>query len=563
MAIARSGGRFFVPGKDGAPANGWKVETHAPGSAGVLGTNDKAVYTDYTLTTPLPNPFVLDERGEKEVWFKGQYLIKVRDELNNLIYTFDYYGTGDSSLDYDSVAKLKLTAGEYNGQIAYLKGYYAVGDGGGGEVYWDATSTETPDNGMIFQVTGVTTGRWKRPDKGFIDVQWYGIQASVDNQAKIQAALDYAATNVLSLYFSAGTYTIASGMTTSANILIFGAGVRETIIDCSLGFGYWAFTFSDPAPSVLRGASIRDMTIDGVSKSVTRRGVYFDSNQVSGKVDNVNFTDLYAGIEVHSDAVNGRSYGHEISNCVFSGILTKAIYAYANSEQLLIDHCWFQSGNNLAGNAAIHIVSSTSTQIKGCIIQVFYDGIVIEGGKPVKIEDCHFEDNNNYNISLDSSTSYWNDDIEISGCYMRAGKRGVYITADAGREGQGLTLLNNTFTTITDTGIAGGTTQSPIFGTASNVMTNIVAINNNWHKDFTTSVAIFDGVTPDLEITSEQTDILMGKGLKLTGKGLFSAGIGVGNSATATTPGSVTDKIEVFDETGASLGFLAVYGSIT
>ena len=39
--------------------------------------------------------------------------------------------------------------------------------------------------------------------------------------------------------------------------------------------------------------------------------------------------------------------------------------------------------------------------------------------------------------------------------------------------------------------------------------------------------------------------------------------LGVGNSAAATTPGNVVKKIEVFDDAGNSLGFLAVYDSIT
>lgn len=49
------------------------------------------------------------------------------------------------------------------------------------------------------------------------------------------------------------------------------------------------------------------------------------------------------------------------------------------------------------------------------------------------------------------------------------------------------------------------------------------------------------------------------RGQKLITRG----GLGVGNSAAATTPGSVTKKVEIFDETGASLGFLPVYSSIT
>ena len=39
--------------------------------------------------------------------------------------------------------------------------------------------------------------------------------------------------------------------------------------------------------------------------------------------------------------------------------------------------------------------------------------------------------------------------------------------------------------------------------------------------------------------------------------------LGVGNSASATALGSVTDKIEVFDDAGASLGFFPVYDAIT
>lgn len=51
--------------------------------------------------------------------------------------------------------------------------------------------------------------------------------------------------------------------------------------------------------------------------------------------------------------------------------------------------------------------------------------------------------------------------------------------------------------------------------------------------------------------------------LKTDDKFLATAGLGVGNSAAATTPGTVTDRIEVFDDTGASIGFIAVYDTIT
>ncbi|HEX6937761.1 MAG TPA: hypothetical protein VF158_00005 [Longimicrobiales bacterium] len=44
---------------------------------------------------------------------------------------------------------------------------------------------------------------------------------------------------------------------------------------------------------------------------------------------------------------------------------------------------------------------------------------------------------------------------------------------------------------------------------------------------------------------------------------IAAGGLGVGNSAAATTPGAVTRKIEVFDADGNSLGYVAVYDAIT
>lgn len=49
--------------------------------------------------------------------------------------------------------------------------------------------------------------------------------------------------------------------------------------------------------------------------------------------------------------------------------------------------------------------------------------------------------------------------------------------------------------------------------------------------------------------------------LTADGKGLFAAGIGVGNSAAAASMGALTRKVEVFDASGASLGFVPIYAS--
>jgi hypothetical protein len=66
----------------------------------------------------------------------------------------------------NSVADLKaLSAGAFH--CAQLLGYYAPGDGGGGEFYWDASSSE-PDNGgtIITPASNPGAGRWKRLIEG-------------------------------------------------------------------------------------------------------------------------------------------------------------------------------------------------------------------------------------------------------------------------------------------------------------------------------------------------------------------------------------------------------------
>lgn len=51
--------------------------------------------------------------------------------------------------------------------------------------------------------------------------------------------------------------------------------------------------------------------------------------------------------------------------------------------------------------------------------------------------------------------------------------------------------------------------------------------------------------------------------VRTDGKFIGVAGLGAGNSAAATTLGSVTKKMQVFDHNGASLGYVAIYDAIT
>lgn len=70
-------------------------------------------------------------------------------------------GTSVASQSFDTLADLRLQTGMANVQVL-LMGLSSLTDGNGGMYRWDSTSTEADDGFTIVQVTGTTTGRWKR-----------------------------------------------------------------------------------------------------------------------------------------------------------------------------------------------------------------------------------------------------------------------------------------------------------------------------------------------------------------------------------------------------------------
>lgn len=77
-----------------------------------------------------------------------------------------------------------------------LLGYTDPGDGGGGTLYWDASSTETDNGGTIFKPDslGVSDpGRWKRPDTGVIHIKEFGaaVDGTTDDSSFIKTALSF------------------------------------------------------------------------------------------------------------------------------------------------------------------------------------------------------------------------------------------------------------------------------------------------------------------------------------------------------------------------------------
>lgn len=72
---------------------------------------------------------------------------------------------------------------------ALVLGYHRPGDGGGGQVYWDAKSDAREDRGLVLRGSG-SAGRWIRPERGAVDVRWFGAlgDGTTDDTDAIQRA---------------------------------------------------------------------------------------------------------------------------------------------------------------------------------------------------------------------------------------------------------------------------------------------------------------------------------------------------------------------------------------
>ena len=170
----------------------------------------KAVYADYTATTTLSNPIVLDETGyapSQGIWLgQGAYKIVVTNSTGVVQQTVDnIQGIAETpaviglpSIVVDTVLSMaNVDHTQYS--VVTALGYNEIGDGGGGLFYWFPNSTSVVDNGIYFKDSaGSATGRWTRIfNESELPCAWWGalpnISAGVD--ANLIAAYQYCSIN--------------------------------------------------------------------------------------------------------------------------------------------------------------------------------------------------------------------------------------------------------------------------------------------------------------------------------------------------------------------------------
>ena len=125
----------------------------------------KDTYQNLDGTVLNTNPVSLDAAGRAVIVGFGRYRQILKDALNNTIWDKETADYGAGATTVPTIAALRAVSIATNGQLAIVLGYYAKGDGGGGEFYWDNTSVETDNGGTVIKPTDISgAGRWLRPN---------------------------------------------------------------------------------------------------------------------------------------------------------------------------------------------------------------------------------------------------------------------------------------------------------------------------------------------------------------------------------------------------------------
>lgn len=161
-----------------------------------------------------------------------------------------------------------------------VEGYYAVGDGGGGQFYGVTGGSYTDNGGTIITPNGATdTSAWIRVYNGPINVKWFGAKGNnaADDTSNIQAAINYSLTvSAKIIYFPAGTYLTSSPIRLFATQSIVGESITSaTIIKTT--------TTVDTYGSVAaRGGAVNDnYNVDSVISIIHAANDFSRYNQIS------------------------------------------------------------------------------------------------------------------------------------------------------------------------------------------------------------------------------------------------------------------------------------------
>lgn len=225
-------------------------------------------------------------------------------------------------LVFSAIAAMRAGNVPTGAATAFVGGYYAAGDSGGGLFIWDSTSAAADDGGLVINPTAnLSTGRWLRKASAPFAPEMFGAKAdgATDDSAAITAAL--AAGDVR--FTPQKTYITAAQLLTPANRDIFGYGATLKAA-ASLDLSKSVLVVSDATFTTgVNNVKIYGLTVDAnrASRTTGVRGggaVYVSASKKITLQDLQVLNGHQDGIEVTGDVTwaGGLADNIRLINCV-------------------------------------------------------------------------------------------------------------------------------------------------------------------------------------------------------------------------------------------------------
>ncbi len=304
-----------------------------------------------------------------------------------------------------------------DGRIVVTSGYWTNGDDGHGIYRYDASNSDTANDGTIVALDTLP-GRLLLQYEGALNVRLFGAKgdgdisdgSGTDDSAAIQAALDAVTSDGGAIFFPIGCFRISTTITVaSRNIHLSGVGKRNAqgglditaavspstiLVDNGTSFIYF------DANNVCNGFSVRDLTITG--RSDGRADYAFDFDKAGASSFRRDFKFLNITIRkfntafMFRDSVGGgdKAWGViAITRCS----ITQNTYISQTLDSTNINHLLFNQNeagqNGYASGGGLHVLAHTAS-IEGNVLEGQRDPVKIVGaGFGINIRGNYFEGN--------------------------------------------------------------------------------------------------------------------------------------------------------------------------
>lgn len=413
------------------------------------------------------------------------------------------------------------------GDQVYVVGHTVPGRGGG-VFYWDATSTAADDDGTVFAVAGVATGRWRRPVAARVDLAWFGWDGTgTSDDAPLLRKAIAALPNGGTVEIGPGLVRVATTVRIESRpITLQGAGLSDidaygTQIVLATGTAD-GFVFAGSRGGGMRDLQVRGQSLQGGSMVRTER---FGTGEGNGNYmmtfSNVRFRLGYNGITLRGCNTI------RFLNCVwneFSGqqvILLNGVDDDSRADPVEFVQCAIAAGSENDGTDVVVMDGKGgSAKFIACAILHGRNGIWLRNtttGAPPKfvyVEGGGFENSQGTPLLLDAGSqftmanAYVSSDgrgdcvrmsstflgaVAITGCIIRGGWRhGVDIASSR------VTLTGNV---IGNNGAAAHTDEKysrVVTGAANNGSGKVritTAAAHGWETDDTVTLTAVGGTT--------------------------------------------------------------------